>query len=1054
MLTGGAYSQKFKDLEQERLDKLSGSGTISEGLSHAQQLAARDKVRQLSLETNRRRRAQELKRRLEAQKEAKRRQEVLEERRKRQQEATQRYQRLQKGSSPKTERASSGKSYKDSRLQDGVNVARGNSRPVSLNNGNHSNLAPALEEALRMVGVNTAPARGGGYAGETDYTTNYRGGYSDAYNPVDYVGDIPFRRQVDGNGNTVVENKGQIYHGYATRATATSNSNSNRDAVGTSPYQQTLHEQQRQLMEQQQAALHEFNQAVLNEALPTQGEEMERSSSVLSLDSLEDEQQNAQKTLGYDGRKKPSAGGSSALVHGGGKARTNDEFSTKTGVNSSSVQTRSAYGNSDTKPREFNYTGRSAISDNRLFTSNTGPNGPQSGGFNNGELLIEETSESDFIRDPVDSKPSLLQRSMQHPPYSARASQAWVSQAPSDAPQFHDASHSQGMYATGPGGATSGQRPFSAQTTATAVTNYPARVPESPMNYNHHTAPQRSEYISGKPNIPATTPNRAFSTVLANARYNSANGDTGSKHNDPDLNQIKAKYSDASYLREHSSHNESQPTEKKPQANSTKGHGKTDTSANAEKTVRSILKRGQGSGLTSQKVKLGVMKVKDSIEISRATQVAKSDRKSVRWTDVKYADEVEERSEDRGTATEKSEASRVEKPKPTSSRPADDSTKAHSNGKRHTASAVSVTPPRKPTLLPRMMPHNPSKPPLGRTNPGSPGKQSEPANPPRGTVRGTQETNKYTPAYPEDGRVYQNGIRLDKTPTDDEINWLWDKVRTCLNTQDDQASDTSSSRQPATVSKQSIDGNRLTANLRVSTQSASQSPAEQPLTHQQKYNTYPRLRTNSASSAASLRKTALLQQRRQHSAAVGNLRPGYQGRNHQQYTGPVPGFQPSPPSSSNHHAGPTASNQGPMRAGAGHTQGHGQEVSDSLLAFQQAERLAQENLSESEMAAALDEQKNHAYIQKVPVTALSMEEQRILESLDKLNAQLRTVSSETNAGMQPYMMIQPKPPPQGSGYRGHRPLSCRQRAVSDGNVSLRTRTLSADRSNARINYRH
>ena len=26
-----------------------------------------------------------------------------------------------------------------------------------------------------------------------------------------------------------------------------------------------------------------------------------------------------------------------------------------------------------------------------------------------------------------------------------------------------------------------------------------------------------------------------------------------------------------------------------------------------------------------------------------------------------------------------------------------------------------------------------------------------------------------------------NGVRLDHTPTDDEINWLWDKVRTCLN---------------------------------------------------------------------------------------------------------------------------------------------------------------------------------------------------------------------------------------------------------------------------------
>lgn len=25
-----------------------------------------------------------------------------------------------------------------------------------------------------------------------------------------------------------------------------------------------------------------------------------------------------------------------------------------------------------------------------------------------------------------------------------------------------------------------------------------------------------------------------------------------------------------------------------------------------------------------------------------------------------------------------------------------------------------------------------------------------------------------------------NGLRLDRTPTDDEINWLWDKVRTCL----------------------------------------------------------------------------------------------------------------------------------------------------------------------------------------------------------------------------------------------------------------------------------
>ena len=32
-----------------------------------------------------------------------------------------------------------------------------------------------------------------------------------------------------------------------------------------------------------------------------------------------------------------------------------------------------------------------------------------------------------------------------------------------------------------------------------------------------------------------------------------------------------------------------------------------------------------------------------------------------------------------------------------------------------------------------------------------------------------------------EGPVYdENGVRIDRTPTDDEINFLWDKVRTCL----------------------------------------------------------------------------------------------------------------------------------------------------------------------------------------------------------------------------------------------------------------------------------
>ena len=39
-----------------------------------------------------------------------------------------------------------------------------------------------------------------------------------------------------------------------------------------------------------------------------------------------------------------------------------------------------------------------------------------------------------------------------------------------------------------------------------------------------------------------------------------------------------------------------------------------------------------------------------------------------------------------------------------------------------------------------------------------------------------------TPPQPGNSQgVYTaGGLRLDRTPTDDEINWLWNKVRTCL----------------------------------------------------------------------------------------------------------------------------------------------------------------------------------------------------------------------------------------------------------------------------------
>lgn len=89
-------------------------------------------------------------------------------------------------------------------------------------------------------------------------------------------------------------------------------------------------------------------------------------------------------------------------------------------------------------------------------------------------------------------------------------------------------------------------------------------------------------------------------------------------------------------------------------------------------------------------------------------------------------------------------------------------------------------------------------------------------NPVPGPVKSNME-----PVY--DG----NGLRLDRTPTDDEINWLWDKVRTCLSrnstasSQDtqSQATDQSSvtSRQTAAMSSKYIDGNSLAPQFRAAT---------------------------------------------------------------------------------------------------------------------------------------------------------------------------------------------------------------------------------------------
>lgn len=148
------------------------------------------------------------------------------------------------------------------------------------------------------------------------------------------------------------------------------------------------------------------------------------------------------------------------------------------------------------------------------------------------------------------------------------------------------------------------------------------------------------------------------------------------------------------------------------------------------------------------------------------------------------------------------------------------------------------------------------------------------------------------------GQVHDDsGLRLDRTPTDDEINWLWDKVRTCLH-RDSQVSsrgsETSdgSNRQAVVMSSKLFDGAMLGQHANV-TRVAS--------TNLRRY--------NSAESVNSYSKrNALLQQRQQQLPhSIGSHRSSSRAAP-PQGSGPVQNPKPSlhdPQSASsntnNHH---------------------------------------------------------------------------------------------------------------------------------------------------------
>ncbi|KAL3881918.1 hypothetical protein ACJMK2_028304 [Sinanodonta woodiana] len=251
-----------------------------------------------------------------------------------------------------------------------------------------------------------------------------------------------------------------------------------------------------------------------------------------------------------------------------------------------------------------------------------------------------------------------------------------------------------------------------------------------------------------------------------------------------------------------------------------------------------------------------------------------------------------------------------------------------------------------------------------------------------------------------EGAVYDdNGLRIDRTPTDDEINHLWENVRNCLSRNAGPAVSNSvsytnnelhqpqvtSSRQAAHVSNKYIDGNALGqfANLnRVAPNS------QTPLQQQQQYqpsifgtNSLRRQNSSENANGTATKRYGLLHQRRQQQnpnslKARSRLSAG-KSQQYAVYQAPVPSY-----------SDPQQSGVPPFLPT--------QEMSESMAAFLTAEQLAERSVSESSIHQAMDQAQIRQQVfntlqppQKVP-SALSIEEQRLMESLDKLNEKLKS----------------------------------------------------------------
>ncbi|KAK3605190.1 hypothetical protein CHS0354_013000 [Potamilus streckersoni] len=291
-----------------------------------------------------------------------------------------------------------------------------------------------------------------------------------------------------------------------------------------------------------------------------------------------------------------------------------------------------------------------------------------------------------------------------------------------------------------------------------------------------------------------------------------------------------------------------------------------------------------------------------------------------------------------------------------------------------------------------------------------------------------------------EGTVYDdNGLRIDRTPTDDEINHLWENVRNCLSRNNHAGPAVSnsvnytnnelqqplftSSRQAAPMSNKYIDGNALgqfTSLNRVAPNS--QSHLQQHQTSIYGTNSLRRQNSSENANGTATKRYGLLHQRRQqqnpNSLKARNRLLAGKAQQYAVYQAPVPSY-----------SDPQQSGVPPFLPTP--------EMSESMAAFLTAEQLAERSVSESSIHQAMEQAQIRQQVfntlqppQKVP-SALSIEEQRLMESLDKLNEKLK-ITETTNTALNstlPHHQQQQYVHVHTGGFRGHQPLISKQRRV-------------------------